>query len=524
MASLNCVMSEDEFLCAICLEFFTDPVSTSCGHSFCKMCIYKHWDNSRLHRCPVCKEHFRVRPTLKTNTFISEMVAQFKRKRQNDDLAVGPGDVRCDVCSEAKAVKSCLVCLASYCQSHLEKHLTVPLLKRHQLMGPVKNLEGRLCAEHNKTLELFCRDDSKYICTQCTFSEHKNHHAVSLKKYGELEQAYVQGLVEGRKLKIKEIQKSIKTSQENAEREMKKGGDIFNELMECVQLSLHELKQDILQKCNDKEKRATKWIQELDVEILQLEKRKSEMEELWRSEDYLRFHQTFTSGKPAPVVHSWTELAARAPSYEGTAAKSVAKLRDMLDQEVKDVLRNELKRVQQFAKEVTLDPGTAHPNLVLSYDCKQVHHSNHKQYLPDNPERFSWYICVVGKQKLSAGQFYFEVQVDGRTSWCIGMAKASTGRKERFKLSPDRGLWLISFNNDHCVAHDECTLILDLKSTPKKIGVFVSYEEGIVSFYDVETAELVYSFTQCCFTEDILPLFNPGSDTTNFIPLVLTTV
>lgn len=456
---------------------------------------------------------------MKTNTFISEMVAQFKRKLQND----GPGDVRCDVCSEAKAVKSCLVCLASYCQSHLERHLTVPLLKRHQLVKPVKNLEGRLCAEHNKTLEWFCRDDSKYICLQCITSEHKNHHAVSLKMDGEVGRAYLQGLVEERKLKIEEIKKSIKTSQENAEREIKKGDEIFKGLMERVQLSLHELKQDILQKSKYKEKRATKWIQELDAEILPLEKRKSEMEELWRSEDYLRFHQTFVVA-PAPGVRDWTGVAVGAPSYEGSVAKSVAKLRDMLDEEVKDVLRDELRRVQQFAKEVTLDPDTAHPNLVLSRDCKQVHYSNHKRYLPDNPERFSRYVCAVGRQKLSAGHFYFEVQVEGRESWYIGMVKESTGRKDRFALAPESGLWLISFKDDHCVAHDECTLILDLKSIPKKIGVFVNYEEEIVSFYDVDTAELIYSFMKCSFTEDILPLLNPGTNATNFTPLVLTTV
>uniref|UniRef100_A0A8C6UDD4 E3 ubiquitin-protein ligase TRIM39-like n=1 Tax=Neogobius melanostomus TaxID=47308 RepID=A0A8C6UDD4_9GOBI len=531
MASLSCVMSEDQFLCCICLEVFTDPVTTSCGHSFCKTCIDKHWDSSVQYRCPICKEHFRAKPQLKTNTFISEMISQFKRKSQQQSFenlvmqAVGPGDVRCDVCPKARAIKSCLACVASYCQSHLENHLTIPRLQRHQLVEPVENLKDRLCAQHGKTLELFCRDDSKFICLRCTLSDHKNHDTIPLKEEGEVVQANMKKLIKKRQTNIEEIQKSIETSRNCAAREIQNGVKICNVLMECVQRSLNELKQDIMEKCKYEEELATYWIQKLNAEILELTKRKSEMEDVWRSGDSFCFHQTFLSDNPAPVVQDWTEVTPSVPSYEGTVAKAVAKLREILDQEVKGVLKDDLRRVRQFAVEVTLDRDTAHPNLILSYDHKQVYNGDHYRPLPDNPERFMTYTCVAGKHKFSTGRLYFEVHVGEKTGWYMGMAKKSTERKRRFQLTPENGLWLISFKNAECVAHDHTNLILDLKSTPKKIGVFVDYEEGIVSFYNVHTAEMIYSFTSCYFTEDLLPLFNPGTNgANNFHPLVLTSV
>ncbi|KAK7877658.1 hypothetical protein WMY93_031670 [Mugilogobius chulae] len=89
---------------------------------------------------------------------------------------------QCDVCSEPKlkALKSCLVCLSSFCETHLQPHLTVSGLKKHQLMEPVGNLEDRLCPEHQRPLELFCHTDEKIVCLMCSVLEHKSHELLSL--------------------------------------------------------------------------------------------------------------------------------------------------------------------------------------------------------------------------------------------------------------------------------------------------------------------------------------------------------
>ncbi|XP_030015946.1 E3 ubiquitin/ISG15 ligase TRIM25-like isoform X1 [Sphaeramia orbicularis] len=129
MAAAGRVRSEDQFLCSICLDVFTDPVTTSCGHNFCKSCISEHWRVNVPYQCPMCKEEFNTKPQLKINTIISEMVAQFRHEAQHepniyssDQQAAKPGEVPCDVCTEPKlkALKSCLVCLTSYCRTHVD--------------------------------------------------------------------------------------------------------------------------------------------------------------------------------------------------------------------------------------------------------------------------------------------------------------------------------------------------------------------------------------------------------------------
>ncbi|XP_042255093.1 E3 ubiquitin-protein ligase TRIM21-like [Thunnus maccoyii] len=166
--------------------------------------------------------------------------------------------------------------------------------------------------------------------------------------------------------------------------------------------------------------------------------------------------------------------------------------------------------VQQYAVDVTLDPDTAHPKLILSDDGKQVNHGDVKKNLPDNPERFSFCANVLGKQSFSSGRFYFEVQVKGKTDWDLGVARESINRKGDIILSPRKGYWTIALRNgNEYSACNDPPVRLSLKSQPQKVGVFVDYEEGLVSFYDVDAAALIYSFTGCSFTEKLYPYFSP---------------
>ncbi|XP_051237313.1 zinc-binding protein A33-like [Dicentrarchus labrax] len=177
---------------------------------------------------------------------------------------------------------------------------------------------------------------------------------------------------------------------------------------------------------------------------------------------------------------------------------------------MKKLFNAELKRVQQYAVDVTLDPDTAHPNLILSVDGKQVTNSDTSKTLPDNPQRFSHCVFVLGKQSFSSGRFYFEVQVKGKTKWNLGVVRESINRKGEISLSPQYGFWTIWLRNgNEYTALDYQHVSLSLQSQPQKVGVFVDYEEGLVSFYDVDAAALIYSFTGCSFTEKLYPYLCP---------------
>ncbi|XP_032364906.1 E3 ubiquitin-protein ligase TRIM21 [Etheostoma spectabile] len=542
MAAANYLPSEDQFLCSICLDVFTDPVSTSCGHNFCKTCITEHWDTNDQYLCPLCKKVFNTKPELHVNTFISEMVAQFRQSAQqkassssSEQHVSKPGKVPCDVCTgtKLKALKSCLVCLVSYCETHLEPHLTMSGLKRHQLIDPVENLEGRMCTQHDKPLELFCKTDQTCVCMLCTVLDHKTHDVVPLKegyeeKKAELE-AEIQQMIQKRQLKVQEIKHSVELSEEDADREIAEGVQVFTSLKESVERGLNELINTIKEKQKTREKQAEAFITELEQEISELMKRSTEVEQLSRSEDHLhllRGVQSLNTNHPPPTK-DWTDISVRPSSYEGTVVRAVAQLEETLSKEMKKLVESELKRVQQYAVNVTLDPKTAHPLLILSHGRKHVRVGDVKKNLPDNPERFSGCVYVLGKQSFSSGRFYFEVQVKGNTEWDLGVARESINRKGPITLSPENGNWTIVLRNENeYEAAASPSVRLSLKCPPQKVGVFVDYEEGLVSFYDVDAAALIYSFTGCSFTEKLLPFFSPSDndDGKNSAPLIISPV
>ncbi|XP_074485970.1 E3 ubiquitin-protein ligase TRIM21-like [Sebastes fasciatus] len=542
MAAASNLQSEDQFLCSICLDVFTDPVTIPCGHNFCKNCINEHWNTSDRCQCPMCKKVFNTRPELHVNTFISEMVVQFRQSAQqktssssSEQQVSRPGEVPCDVCTgtKLKALKSCLVCLASYCETHLEHHLTASRLKKHQLIDPVENLEGRMCTKHDKPLELFCKTDQTCVCMLCLVVDHKMHDVVPLKevyegKKAELgkTEAEIQQMIQKRRLKIEEIKHSVDLSEEDADREIAEGVQVFTALKESVERGQANLIDSIKEKQKTTEKQTKAFIKELEQEISELTKRRTEIEQLSRSEYQLHLLQSVQSLKAAPPTKDWTEVSVR-PSYERTVGRAVAQLEGTLSKEMKKLVTAELKRIQQYAVDVTLNPDTAHPKLILCDDGKQVNHGDVRKNLPDNPKTFSDCVSVLGKQSFSSGRFYFEVQVKGKTEWDLGVARESINRKGGNTLKPEDGYWTICLRNgNEYKAPAGPSVLLSLKSQPQKVGVFVDYEEGLVSFYDVDAAALIYSFTGCCFTEKLLPYFCPclNERGKNSAPLIISSV
>ncbi|XP_039680224.1 E3 ubiquitin-protein ligase TRIM11-like [Perca fluviatilis] len=548
MAEASCRLSEDQFLCPICLDVFSDPVTTSCGHNFCRNCITEHWDANDQYLCPMCKKVFNTKPELLINTFISEMVAQFRQSAQQEASSSSseqqvskPGEVPCDVCTgpKLKALKSCLVCLASYCETHLEPHLTMSGLKRHQLIDPVENLEGRMCTKHDKPLELFCKTDQTCVCMLCTVLDHNMHDVVPMKegyegKKAELgkTEAEIQEMIKERQQRIRNINRRVNSSRKNAESEIAEGVEAFTALMKLIERSMDILIETIQEKQKAIEKQAEAFIKELEQEISELMKRSTEVEQLSRSEDHLHVLQSIQSMKAVPPTKDWAKVRVCPQSYVGTVARALAQLKETLSEDIKKLFKSELKGVQRYAVDVSLDPETAHPNLILSDDGKQVNHGDVKKNLPDNPERFSNCLCVFGKQSFSeqsssSGRFYFEVEVKEKTKWTLGVARESINRKENIPLSPEDGYWTIGLRNENeYQANADPPVLLSLKSPPQKVGVFVDYEEGLVLFYDVDAAALIYSFTGCSFPEKLYlylgPCPNDGGK--NSAPLIISPV
>uniref|UniRef100_A0A673IGS8 Uncharacterized protein n=1 Tax=Sinocyclocheilus rhinocerous TaxID=307959 RepID=A0A673IGS8_9TELE len=155
--------------CPICKNLLTDPVSTTCGHTFCKGCLDKHISITEL-QCPLCQEPVTTKPSI--NEAIEALLREFRQTQlPNLDLFCGERDaIPCDVCDEHltfKAVKSCLICLLSFCDEHLKPHQSMARFKGHKLVNPVEKLDQRACNMHGRPLELYCRRDECCICALC---------------------------------------------------------------------------------------------------------------------------------------------------------------------------------------------------------------------------------------------------------------------------------------------------------------------------------------------------------------------
>ncbi|XP_058251521.1 E3 ubiquitin-protein ligase TRIM21-like isoform X2 [Hemibagrus wyckioides] len=533
MASSSSVLCEDQLQCPICLDVFTDPVSTPCGHNFCMICLKEFWDSSSHCQCPVCKTDFPKRPELCVNMFISALAAPFKKSVQvKSSIATEKPTqslVFCEACCEKKctAVKSCLICMASYCKTHLEPHERVSSLKKHKLMEPVENLEVYVCLKHERPLELFCRDDQTCVCQFCTEGEHKTHNTVPLEEESEEKkiqlaktQTEVQQMIQERLKKVEELKHSVKLNKKTTEKEKSDFVEIFSNLIHCIERSQAELLKVMEEQQKAAKRRAEEFIKELEQEITELKKRNTELEKLSHTEDHLHLLQIYPSLCSPPHTQDWTDVRINTHM----SVETLSQLQETFREEMEKIPEIKLRRIQQYAVDVTLDPDTANPYLILSDDGKQVTCGDTDQNLSDNPERFDRYPSVLGKEGFTSGRFYFEVKVRGKTKWDLGVVKVSANRKGEIVGKPENGYWRVFLRNEtEYQAQDSPPVSLSLKQAPQKVGVFVDYKEGLISFYDVDEKSLIYSFTGQTFTEKLYPLFCPclNDGGKNSAPLII---
>ncbi|KAB5517101.1 hypothetical protein PHYPO_G00185550 [Pangasianodon hypophthalmus] len=258
MAEASISVDQDQFICPVCLDLLKDPVTISCGHSFCKVCINDCWDQedqSGVYSCPQCRDTFTPRPVLRRNNMLAEVVEKLKKETEVQAASpahcyAGPGDVECDFCNrrKRKAVKSCLMCLASVCETHLKSHLEIPALKKHKLVEASGNLQEKICSEHDKVLEIYCRTDQSFICYLCMTDEHKSHDTVSVKAYrtekqSELkeEQMKSQQRIQEKQKKVQELKQAVNTIKLSAQTAVEDSERIFTELISSMEKKRSEV-------------------------------------------------------------------------------------------------------------------------------------------------------------------------------------------------------------------------------------------------------------------------------------------
>ncbi|XP_073677391.1 tripartite motif-containing protein 16-like [Garra rufa] len=528
------VFSVEQFSCPVCLDLLKDPVAIPCGHSYCMSCITDCWDQEdqkRVYSCPQCRQTFSPRPTLGKNTLLAEVVEKLKKTKLQAAVPAGPGDVECDICTgrKHKAVKSCLVCLESYCQTHFERHEEFHSGKRHKVIDATGRLQQMICHQHDKLLEVFCRTDQQCVCMLCAMDEHKNHETVSTaaertekEKHLKKTQSKLQQRIQQRQKDLQQLREAVESHKRSAQTAVEDSERIFTELIRSIERSRSE----VTQRIRDQEKaavsRAEGQMKRLEQEIDDLKRRNTELEQLSHTDDHIHFLQSLQSLSAPP--ESTQNISVSFHVSFDAVRKSLSQLRDKLEdfckEEIKnisDTQSNIVPRTRedflQYFHRFTLDPNTVHKLLYRpdwNVEKEEVAYTSTRQPYPDHPDRFDVYPQVLCRESVS-GRCYWELEWRGTVGVYISVSYKSISRKgsgnECLFGYNDQSWSLFCSCFSFLFWHNNKETKLPVPSSRCRIGVYVDHSAGTLSFYSVsDTMNLIHT-VQTTFTQPLYPGF-----------------
>ncbi|XP_065274297.1 E3 ubiquitin-protein ligase TRIM39-like [Emys orbicularis] len=465
---------QEETICSICLEYMSDPVSIDCGHNFCRACIATYCQEKGLG-------------------------------------ASGPG--------------SCPQCRAAFHKSNVRPNKQLAnIVETIKQLGqpPAKGQPEALCRKHEEKLKLFCEEDGEAICVVCRESlEHRPHTVYPIEEAAQVYKIKLQKSLERLLKEVDEIQKHAMVertkTQECKEVVKKKRERIVTEFGKLHQLLAEEEKL-LLQKLEQEEKIILQRINENLTKLLEL---RSSLDKL-----ILEIREKFQQSADGLLKDMKSTLSrCEAVTFQAPEACAVALKENYSIPEHCLGMRNLLKK---FKEDVTLDPETAHPELILSDDRKSVRRGGKKLILSlfDNPKRFNASPLVLGVQAFSTGRRYWEVQVGDKIEWGLGLCRESASRKGTVVLSPKNGYWVLRLQSGgKYEALTSPLTSLHLSVRPRRVGIFLDYKAGEITFYNVTDRDHIYTFTDQ-FSGPLRPLFFPGASAggKNAEPLVISWV
>nr|ATU90136.1 TRIM16 protein [Oreochromis niloticus] len=538
MAQKGVQLDRETFSCSICLDLLKDPVTTTCGHSYCMNCIKTHFDEEDrkgIHSCPQCRKTFTPRPVLEKNTMLAALVEQLKKTGLQaapaDHCYAGPEDVACDVCTgrKLKAIKSCLFCLASYCEKHLQPHYDAALLKKHKLVAPSKKLQENICSRHDEVMKIFCRTDQQSICYLCLMDEHKGHETVPAaaertEKQKELEvrRLNIQQRIQEREKDVKLLQQEVEAINGSADKAVEDSEKMFTELIRLIQKRSSDVKQQVRSQQETEVSRVKELQEKLEQEIAELKRKDGELEQLSHTEDHNQFLHNYPSLSALSESTHSSSINIRPLSYFEDVTAAVSETRDKLQ----DILREEWTNISltvteedvllsppepktragflKYSHEITLDPNTANTHLLLSEGNRKVTSMKQQQSYSDHPDRFTGWEEVLSRESLT-GRCYWEVE------WRGGVVRVAVaykyisraGSSHECLFGNNDKSWALRCDTNSCQFwHNKVQTVL---SGPRssRVGVYLDHRAGILSFYSVSETMTLLHRVQTTFTQPL---------------------
>ncbi|XP_062301264.1 tripartite motif-containing protein 16-like [Scomber scombrus] len=511
-----------KFCCSMCLDLLKDPVTIPCGHNYCINCIKIHWDGEdkkNIHSCPQCQKTFKSRPELVINTMLAELVEELKNTGLGAAPAnhcyAGPTDVACDFCTgtKLKALKSCLVCLASYCQQHLQPHYDSPAFKKHNLVDASGKLQETICFLHNEVMKIFCRTDQQCICFLCSMDEHKGHDTISVavertekQKDLNVSRQNIRQKIQDREKVVKELQQEVEDINQSADKAVVDSENIFIKLIRLIQKRSSEVKQQIRSQQETEVNHVKDFQKKLQQEITQLKMKDSELEKLSCTDDHTRFLQKYpflssgegSAGSPRTNINRlW---------YFKHVTASVAAVRYNLQAILSEKWpqADPKKRAEflQSSCQITLDPNTANNCLVVSDRDRKITYNVKNEPYPEHLERFLHAAQVLSNEGLT-GRCYWEVERSGSIG--VAVAYNSIGRSGDFNayaFGYNDKSWALRCDTGYTFRHNKISAAISGPQT-SKIGIYLDHSAGVLAFYSISHTMTLLHRVQTTFTEPL---------------------
>ncbi|XP_059829057.1 E3 ubiquitin-protein ligase TRIM50-like [Hypanus sabinus] len=455
-AKQNFQCLEDQLLCPICLEVFKQPLMLQCGHSYCKNCVLSLSSNlDNYFTCPVC--------------------------RKTVDCSSSSPNV-----SLARVIDT----------------LTV-------INGSSDSQEN--CSDHHNPLSLYCENDQQIICGLCgIIGQHKQHKLTPLSSvYGRMKEQLALLITEAQMQK-NNMERHINKLEHNRAR-------IINESDVCklvIQKEFQELRsfvdeeeasfiQSIQLKCTTAVETIDEQLDEMSKILKQLKEVEVSLKKLGNENhlDFIREYNLIASRcqqSPHPESDKTFSTISFKPGFRHDDIKLT-------------VWKRLQKRILPEPEELKLDSSTAHPLLIITNGSTRVECGTYLKRLSLVQERFDYNTCILANKGFSSGKHYWEVIVNDKMRWRLGVIKGTTGRKGKLNKTPENGVWMIGVKEGKIYeAYQNPKIQLSILVRPRKIGVFLDYEGGRLSFYNVDNPDelsLIYVF-DTVFQGKIYPIFD----------------
>ncbi|XP_007668776.1 probable E3 ubiquitin-protein ligase TRIML1 [Ornithorhynchus anatinus] len=405
---------QEELTCSVCMEYFIDPVTITCGHSFCQICLLRYLEDQMSYSCPECRGACEL-SDLQTNQRLGKL-------------------------------------------SVIGKQL-VP----HLSESPARE---ELCGRHQQSQKLFCQDDETAICVSCYHSkEHENHRVCPIEEAAEQHRRKFQELLNHLWSEMEQVQTVLAAEKKTLK-------ILKEEARNCRWNLVSEFEQ--IRRLLD---------EELDLRLRKLEKdEQKNLQKLQQSEEHL-------------IQQSQTLQALITELEEKCQSGSVELLQD----------------VRAIFIRYVYDLCSLRTQEMIDRDRRSVRFVETPQDVPDHQDRFDNCGSVLGSPVFTSGRHYWEVEVGDKPEWEVAVCYESRSRKNSVPVLPGDTFSLIAFQS---ISGDKLWIafpLIQLRMTLPicRVGVFLDYEAGVISYYNVSEKCLIYSFPPIRFSEPLRPVFSP---------------